>query len=68
MSATTSKPPVEPGSEADMVEHVVHQYQLTRQEARDLVVRHGSDPDQLDAAAGKLKSDRMRTFSGRIGH
>ena len=53
----TSKLPDQNG-EDDLVDHVVHHYGLTRDQARDVVRRHRDDPRKIDAAAGDIKASR----------
>ena len=41
-----------------LIDYVIHQYGLTRDQARELVREHGRDREMLDAMAGKLRVAR----------
>jgi hypothetical protein len=41
-----------------LIDYVIHQYGLTRDQARDIVREHGSDREMVDAMAGKVKAAR----------
>jgi hypothetical protein len=41
-----------------LINYVVHQYGLTRDEARDVVKQFGSNKAEIDAAAGWVKALR----------
>jgi len=43
------------GSENYEVDHFAKKHGLTRQQARDLIKKHGSNRKELDAAAERLK-------------
>jgi hypothetical protein len=44
------------GSEAYEVDHFAKQHGLTRQQAQDLIKKHGNNRKELDAAARRLKT------------
>jgi hypothetical protein len=39
-----------------LIDYVVHQYGLTRDEARDVIKQFGSSKAEIDAAAGWVKA------------
>lgn len=41
-----------------VIDYVVHQYGLTRDQARELVKLFGGDRAKIDAAAGRMKALR----------
>jgi hypothetical protein len=41
-----------------LIDYVIHQYGLTRDQAREIVREHGSDREMVDAVAGKVKAAR----------
>jgi hypothetical protein len=48
----------QPPELAATVDYIVHQYGLTREEARELVRQHGGDRSKIDAAAGWMRAQR----------
>jgi hypothetical protein len=42
----------------ETVDYIVHQYGLTRDEAREVVKEHGRDRTKIDAAAGRMRALR----------
>jgi hypothetical protein len=56
----SGKPPEsdQPAEPSAMEDYVVHQYGLTRDQARELVKQHGGDKSKIDAAAGWLKAQK----------
>jgi hypothetical protein len=58
---TETKPPAKensPGPKVDMVDYVIHQYGLTREEAREVVRQSAGDRALIDAEAGRLKAQK----------
>jgi hypothetical protein len=53
---------VRPTGQADdpegLIDYVIHQYGLTRDQAREIVREHGSDREMVDAVAGKIRAAR----------
>ena len=47
-----------PDPMADMVDYVIHQYGLTREEAREVVRQLAGDRALIDAEAGRLKAQK----------
>jgi hypothetical protein len=46
------------GDPESLVDYIIHQYGLTRDQAREIVRRHGGDRGKIDAAAGQMKAAR----------
>jgi hypothetical protein len=45
--------------EADtLIDYVIHQYGLTRDEARDVVKQFGPSQAEVDAAAGRMRAQK----------
>jgi hypothetical protein len=47
-----------PDSMVDIVDYVIHQYGLTREEAREVVRLSAGDRALIDAEAGRLKAQK----------
>jgi hypothetical protein len=45
-------------SDASIVDYVIHQYGLTREEAREVVRQSAGDRAMVDAEAGRLKAHK----------
>lgn len=41
-----------------LIKYVIHQYGLTRDQAREIVREHGNDREMVDAMAGKVRASR----------
>jgi len=41
-----------------LIDYVIHQYGLTRDQAREIVREHGRDREMVDAIAGKVRAAR----------
>ena len=41
-----------------LIDYVIHQYGLTRDQAREIVREHGNDREMIDAMAGKVRAAR----------
>jgi hypothetical protein len=41
-----------------LIDYVIHQYGLTRDQARDIVREYGNDREMVDAMAGKARAAR----------
>ena len=53
-----SKAATEESSPDPMVDYVIHQYGLTREEAREVVKQSAGDRALIDAEAGRLKAQK----------
>jgi len=51
--AAAEKSPPDP-----MIDYVIHQYGLTREEAREVVKQSAGDRTLIDAEAGRLKAQK----------
>jgi hypothetical protein len=58
MAHTNSRPTGEANDPESLINHVIHQYGLTRDQARDIVREHGSNREMVDAMAGKVRAAR----------
>jgi len=58
MAHTNSRPTSEANDPESLINHVIHQYGLTRDQAREIVREHGSNREMVDAMAGKVRAAR----------
>lgn len=50
--------PMEENPRDPMIDYVIHQYGLTREEAREVVKQSAGDRALIDAEAGRLKAHK----------
>ncbi|HEY7764151.1 MAG TPA: hypothetical protein VIB38_04095 [Aestuariivirgaceae bacterium] len=53
-----SKPQDSEQPTESVVDYIIHQYGLTREEARDVVRQCAGDPSRIDAEAGRLRAQK----------
>jgi hypothetical protein len=58
MAHTNSRPTSEANDPESLINYVIHQYGLTRDQAREIVREHGSNREMVDAMAGKVRAAR----------
>ena len=58
MANATSRPTGEAKDSESLIDYVIHQYGLTRDQAREIVREHGRDREMVDAVAGKVRAAR----------
>jgi len=58
MAHANSRPTGEAKDSESLIDHVIHQYGLTRDQAREIVREHGHDREMVDAMAGKMRAAR----------
>jgi predicted metal-dependent TIM-barrel fold hydrolase len=58
MAHTNSKTAGQANDPESLINYVIHQYGLTRDQAREIVREHGSNREMVDAMAGKLRAAR----------
>jgi hypothetical protein len=58
MAHTNSRLTGEADDPESLINYVIHQYGLTRDQAREIVREHGSNREMVDAMAGRLRAAR----------
>jgi hypothetical protein len=58
MAHANSKPTGQANDPESLIDYVIHQYGLTRDQAREIVREHGSNREMVDAIAGKVRAAR----------
>ena len=56
MANANSRAAREPNDPERLIDYVIHQYGLTRDQARDIVREYGNDREMVDAMAGKVRA------------
>jgi hypothetical protein len=56
--ANANTPTGEAKDSESLIDYVIHQYGLTRDQAREIVREHGRDREMVDAIAGKVRAAR----------
>jgi hypothetical protein len=58
MAHANSRSTGEANDPESLIDYVIHQYGLTRDQAREIVREHGRDREMVDAMAGKVRAAR----------
>jgi hypothetical protein len=58
MTPANSRSTGEAKDSESLIDYVIHQYGLTRDQAREIVREHGRDREMVDAIAGKIRAAR----------
>jgi hypothetical protein len=56
MTHPNSRPTGQAEDSQSLIDYVIHQYGLTRDQAREIVREHGGDREMVDAMAGKVRA------------